>query len=125
MDSERGIQYDGTFLGHRRSGSVVDGGRRHQADSTMAVFVVVPLEEPLAVGASVLDRAEALREVGSVFQSFELRLGVRIVIRAVRAAVGLGDIKVDEQRGDGLRSHGLPRTSSLRAERRAFHDSSL
>jgi hypothetical protein len=38
------------------------------------VFVVVPLEEQSAVSASVLDRAEALREVRSVFQSFELRL---------------------------------------------------
>ena len=47
------------FLGHRRSGAIVDGGRCHQADSTVAVFVVVPLEEPSAVSASVLDRAEA------------------------------------------------------------------
>ena len=105
MGSEGGIQCDDTFLGHRRSGTVVDGGRGHQADSTMAVFVVVPLEELPAVNASVLDRAEALREVGSVFQSFELRLGVRIVIRDVRAAVGLGDIEIDEQRGYSLRSH--------------------
>jgi hypothetical protein len=58
-----------------------------------------------APNSSVLDRAEALREVGSVFQSFELRLGVRIVIRDVRAAVGLGDIEIDEQRGDALGSH--------------------
>jgi hypothetical protein len=36
---------------------------RHQADSTVAVLVVVPLEEQSAVSASVLDRAEALREV--------------------------------------------------------------
>ena len=46
-----------------------------------------------------------MRKVGSVLQGFELRLGVRVVIRDVRAAVGLGDVEVDEQRGDGLRSH--------------------
>jgi hypothetical protein len=63
------------------------------------------LEEQSAVSASVLDRAEALREVRSVFQSFELRLGVWIVIRDVRPAVGLGDLEVDEQRSNALRSH--------------------
>ena len=83
----------------------MDGGRSHQADAAVAVFVVVPVEELLAVSASVLDRAEAIGEVGSVLQGFELRLGVRIVIRDVRAAVGLGDIEVDEERSDGLRSH--------------------
>src|ERR1022692_3389542 len=67
--------------------------------------MVVPVEEPLAVSAGVFDRAETIGEVGSVFQSFELRLGVRIVVRDVRAAVGLGDIEVDQERGDGLRSH--------------------
>jgi hypothetical protein len=66
---------------------------------------VVPVEELLAVSASVLNRAETIGEVGSVLQGFELRLGVRIVIRDVRAAVGLGDIEVNEERGDGLRSH--------------------
>ena len=66
--------------------------------------MVVPVDEPLAVSASVLDRAEAIGKVGSVFQSFELRLGARIVIRDMRA-VGLGDIEVDGERGDGLRSH--------------------
>src|ERR1017187_8002344 len=59
-------------------------------------------EELLAVSASVLDRAEAIGEVGSVLQGFELRLGVRIVIRHVRAAMGLGDLEVNEERGDGL-----------------------
>ena len=66
------------------------------------MFVVVPGEELLAVSASVLDRAEAIGEVGSVLQGFELRLRVRIVIRHVRAAVGLGDLEVNEERGDGL-----------------------
>ena len=69
------------------------------------MFVVVPVEEVLAVSAGVLDRAETIGEVRSVLQGFELRLGVWIVIRDMRAAVGLGNIEVDEERGDRLRSH--------------------
>src|SRR5450830_737551 len=64
MGSERCIERDGALLGQRRSGAMVDGGRSHQADSSVAVFVVVPGEELLAVSASVLDRAEAIGEVG-------------------------------------------------------------
>ena len=109
MGGERGIERDGALLGQCRSGAMVDGGRSHQANSAVAVFVIVPVEELLAVCASVLDRAEAIGKVGSVLQGFELRLGVRIVVRDVRAAVGLGDIEVDEERSDGLRSHaGAP-----------------
>jgi hypothetical protein len=55
MASERGVECDGAFPGHRRSGAIVNGGWCHQADSTVAVFVVVPLEEPSTVCASVLD----------------------------------------------------------------------
>ena len=95
MGGERGIERDGALLGQCCSGSIMDGGWSHQADAAVAVFMVVPVEEPLAVSAGVFDRAEAIGEVGPVFQSFELRLGVRIVVRDVRAAVGLGDIEVD------------------------------
>jgi hypothetical protein len=48
----------------------MDGGWSHQADAAVAVFMVVPVEEPLAVSAGVFDRTEAIGEVGSVFQSF-------------------------------------------------------
>jgi hypothetical protein len=102
MGDERGVERDGTLRGHCRSGAIMDGGRRHQADAAVAVLVVVPAEELLAVSAGVLDRAEAIGEVGSVLESFELRLGVRIVIRDVRSAVGLGDVEIDQERGDGL-----------------------
>src|ERR1039457_4518390 len=102
MGSERCIERDGALLGQRRSGAMVDGGGTHQADSAVAVFVVVPGEELLAVSAGVLDRAEAIGKVGSVLESFELRLGVRTVIRDVRSAVGLGDVEIDQERGDGL-----------------------
>src|ERR1700690_2935986 len=104
MGSERGIEGDGALLGERPSSAVVDGGWSHQADTAVAMFVVVPVEKVLAVGAGVLDRAETIGEVRSVLQGFELRLGVWIVIRDMRAAVGLGNIEVDEEGGDRLRS---------------------
>jgi len=105
MGGERAIERDGALLGQCSSGAIMDGGWSHQADAAVAVFMVVPVEEPLAVSTGVFDRAEAIGEVGSVFQSFELRLGIRIVVLDVRAAVGLGDIEVDQERGNGLRSH--------------------
>jgi hypothetical protein len=49
--------------------------------------LVVPTKEMLAVSASIFDRSEAIREVGSVLESFELRLRVRIIVRDVWAAV--------------------------------------
>lgn len=66
---------------------------------------VVPLEEALAVGAGVFDAAEPLGEIGTIFERFELGLGVRIVIGDVRPAVGLGDLQIDQQGGHGLAAH--------------------
>ena len=53
MGGERGIECRGALLGQRRGGSVMDGGRRHPSDSTVTMFVVVPVEELLAVGDRV------------------------------------------------------------------------
>src|SRR5271168_66298 len=103
MGSERGIEGDGALLGERRGGAVVDGGRSHQADTAVAMFVVVPVEV-LAVSAGVLDRAETIGEVRSVLQGFELRLGIWIVIRDMRA----GALRGERRSGavvDGGRSH--------------------
>ncbi|MDE3218202.1 MAG: hypothetical protein KGO23_02385 [Nitrospirota bacterium] len=63
------------------------------------------MEEALAVGAGVFDAAEPLGEVGTIFECFELGLGVRIVIGDVRPAVGLGDLQIDQQGGHGLAAH--------------------
>ena len=102
MCSEGGIKRQGSLRAQRLSGAVVHGGRGHQADAAVAMLVVVPVEELLAVRAGVLDRAEPLREVGSALQGLELRLGVRIVIRDVWTAVGLGDLQIDQERRHGL-----------------------
>jgi hypothetical protein len=60
--------------------SVVDVGGGVQAEAAVAVLVVVPGEEVLAVLAGGLDGAETGREPGPVFQGLELRLRVRIVV---------------------------------------------
>jgi len=87
------------------TGKVGGCGRRHHPDAEVPMFVVVPAEEPLAVCACILDAAEAPGEVGTVLQGLELRLGERVVVGDVRPAVGLGDLQIDQQRGDGLRAH--------------------
>src|SRR5450755_4532206 len=55
MASERGVECDGAFPGHRRSGAVVNGGLCPQADSTVAVFVVVPLNRRQCARASSIE----------------------------------------------------------------------
>ena len=56
--------------------SPVDVGGGEHCDAGVAMFVVVPVEEGVAVGAGVFDGAEAAGELGSVFESLELGLGV-------------------------------------------------
>ena len=71
--------------------AAMHGRRCHEADSGVAMLVVVPSEEGLAEPARVLNGFEACREVGLVLQRFELRFRVRIVVADVRPAVALGD----------------------------------
>ena len=66
---------------------------------------VVPIEEVLAMGAGILDAAEAFRKVGAIFQGPELRLRERVVVGDVGSAVGLGDVQIDQQLRDGLGAH--------------------
>ena len=96
MCSEGTIERAGALCVHRRSGAVVHGARGSQADTTVTMFEVVPAEELLTARAGVFDRAEPLREVGTVFQGLELRLGAWIVIRDVWTAVGLGHVQSDQ-----------------------------
>jgi len=87
----------------------VNGLGCHEADTGVTVGAVVPVEELLAVGARILNAAETLREVGTVFERFELCFGIRIVVRDVGPAVGLGHLQVDQQRGYRFAAHaGAP-----------------
>src|SRR5688572_12379849 len=105
MRSEGDVERDSALLGERGGALVVHGVGRHEADAGMTMLGVVPAKEVLAMRTGVLDRPEARWKVGPVLQRFELRLGVRIVIRDVRTAVRLGDVQIDEQRGHWLGAH--------------------
>jgi hypothetical protein len=56
---------------------MMDIGGGHHADSAVPVMVVVPVEESPAESAGVLDRPEALRKVGAVFDGLEVCLAAR------------------------------------------------
>jgi len=71
----------------------------------MPVSGVVPGEEGVAKCPRILDATEAIREVGTVFEGLELRLGIRVVIGDVWPAVGLGNLQVNQQGSHGLGSH--------------------
>jgi hypothetical protein len=60
--------------------AVVDVGGGVQAEPAVAVLVVVPAEEFLAVRPGGLDRGEPGGERRPVLQGLELRLGVGVVI---------------------------------------------
>ena len=102
MSLECDVEDVSALLEERLRAAVVNALRGHEADAGVAVGAVVPLEEVLAVGARILDAAETLREVRTIFERFELRLGVRVVIGDVRPAVSLGDLQIDEQGGHGF-----------------------
>jgi hypothetical protein len=67
---------------------VVDVGGGVQAASAVAVLVVVPAEEFLAVGPGGLDRGEPGGERGPVLQGRELRFGGRVVVADVGPGAG-------------------------------------
>ena len=86
----------------------------------MAVLAVVPGKECLAMAPGVFDAAKALRKVAAVFHGLELRLRIGVVIRGVGAAVALGHIKVNQQTGHRLGSHGSP-AICMQRERTRHH----
>jgi hypothetical protein len=58
--------------------AVVDDLGGQQADAGVPVLGVVPAEEVPAEGPGLLDRGEAVREVGPVLEGLELGLGERL-----------------------------------------------
>src|SRR5574337_565594 len=85
-----GVEYAGTFVADRLGQAVVDVGGGMQAQPGVAVFIVIPTEEDLAVPSSFLDRAELAGEVGSVLQRFELGLAERVVVGDVFSELDRG-----------------------------------
>jgi hypothetical protein len=67
--------------------SIMDVGRRVKGDAGVAVGLVVPVEELLAELSGVFDAAEAVGEVGAVFEGFEVRFGEGVVVTDVGGSV--------------------------------------
>lgn len=69
VGSEGGIERQGALCAHRRSGAAVRGSRGHQADTAVAMFVVVPAEELLGARTSLgASRREFVSTWGSPIQ---------------------------------------------------------
>src|ERR1700758_794882 len=79
-----GTEHTGPLLGDDFGGAVVNVGGRVKCQPGVAMLIVVPREEVLAVGTRRLDRGEPAGEVGPVLQRLELRLAERVVVRDVR-----------------------------------------
>ena len=101
MGRERGAEHGGSFVAHGLGSAVVDVGGNVQAQAGMAVLVVVPAEESLAVQPGSLDRGEPGGEVRAILQRLELSLAVGVVVRDVRSGVGLGDAEVGAETNIG------------------------
>ena len=60
IGEESSLQSFGAFLVYRSSLAEVDGSRGHVSDARVAMGLVVPREEPLAMAAGILNAAEAV-----------------------------------------------------------------
>ena len=94
--------------------AIMNHFRSKQPDSTVAMFAVVPGKEILAKDATILDGAEAIGKTWTIFQRLKLRLGVRIIIGHMRAAVTLRDAEIGEQQRNRL---GFHRRTTVRMNR--------
>ena len=73
--------------------------RRQHRDATVVVFVVVPVEEALAMGAAGFQRAESIRELRPVLQRFELAFRKRVVVGHTGPTMRLGHAEIGEFQG--------------------------
>ena len=105
MNAVSGVQNGAALFDGGGRQTMVNHGRAEQAESGMAMLLVVPGEELLAEGPGVLQRPEAFRESRPVFQSPEMAFRIRVIVGNMRAAVGFGDAQIRHQEGDGLRCH--------------------
>jgi len=85
--------------------SVVPHLRGEHDNSAEMMFVVVPGKERLTNGPGVLDRSEAIRKLGPVFEGFEVALQVRVVFRDVGLAVSFGHAQIGHQQRYWLGRH--------------------
>ena len=84
-----GVEHSLAFLADDVVEAVVDVGWGVEADTGVAVFVVVVVEERFAERSSRSDVGEPFGEGGRVFQGFELCFGVGVVVGLVWPGVAL------------------------------------
>ena len=63
IGEESSFQDFGTCLVYRSGFTEVDGSRGHVSDARVAMGLVVPREEPLAMAAGILNASEAVRAI--------------------------------------------------------------
>ena len=77
---EGSVQGDGAGVVDLAVGAVMDRCGCVPADPRVAVDVIIFGEEPVTEDPGFGQRIEVVREVVNVFERFELRFGVRVVI---------------------------------------------
>src|SRR6202049_3732607 len=114
MDAVGGIENGLALFEDERGLVVVDHGRREQAQPGVTVFVVIPAKKSLRKSPAILNAAETVRELRSIFHGAELAFRIRIVVGDVWAAVRFGDTQVGQQKGYRLGTH---RTAAIGVQR--------
>lgn len=84
----------------------VQGGRGQQVDAGIVTLVVVAGEDALAEGAGMVNGAEAVRRLGTVFQGAAVTFRGRTVAGDMQTGACLGDAEVG---GRGLQERGTCR----------------
>ena len=86
---------DGLALGDELGRlAVVNRGGREQLEPGVVMLVVIPGKELLTETTCILDGAESIRILRSIFQGLKMSLREWIVIGDMRTAVGFHDTQV-------------------------------
>ena len=105
MSSIGSFQYLLTLGIHGLSVPVMNGRGRHQAQASMVMLVVIPVEEGTCPGPDVGQGAKSVREPGTILHGLELSFRVGIVIGGVGPGMTLGHAQVSQKLGHGLGAH--------------------
>jgi hypothetical protein len=61
----------------------------------LCIGTTIPVEEGAAVRLGIGQGTELSRELGTVFEGFELGLGIRVIVGHMRTGMSLGDPQID------------------------------
>lgn len=100
-----GVEHALAGIEYGAGAAEVDVGRREESERLVMVLVVIPLEEGTVVRDGRADVVETAREVGTVLERLELRLGERVVVGDVRPRVALRHAQVGEELRERLGAH--------------------